>query len=101
HDVVVLYGVDDDAEARVALDVPDVVEAAGGKVVEHDDVVAAGQERVCEMGADESTTAGDESFHGKGGLYRPLDVPSRVFSRCRRGRARQAARGARHLAGAV
>ena len=52
-----------EVEARVVQEVPDVVYAAGGHVVQGDDGVTAGQEHIREMGSDEPGAAGDENLH--------------------------------------
>jgi hypothetical protein len=54
--------------AQLALDDLDVqpleiAPVAGGEIVEHTDVVAALDERVDEVRADEAGAAGDESLH--------------------------------------
>jgi hypothetical protein len=67
HDVVEQVRVEDAAEDElhvVALaQVLDVLQAAGGQVVQDDHRVAARQEGVGEVGADEAGSAGDEGAH--------------------------------------
>ncbi len=55
-----------EAEARVVLEIGQVLAVAGvGEGVEHDDRVVGGRENVAdEVGADESGGARDEQFHG-------------------------------------
>ena len=59
-------------EVRVPLEVLDVVDAAGGEVVEDVDLVTAKQTSIREMGADKSGAAGDQNAHlyevSEGGL---------------------------------
>jgi hypothetical protein len=70
HDVVHQVGVEDAAEHEldvVALaQVLDVLQAPGAEVVEQDHRVAAGEQGVGEVGADEAGPAGDEGTHGSG-----------------------------------
>ncbi len=62
-DGCVLRGVDRVREAGLVLEVPDVLDRAGGKVVEDVDLVAALEQLVGEMGADEAGSAGDQVPH--------------------------------------
>ena len=59
----VLDAPDGVVEVRVALQVLDVVDAARGQIVEDEDLVAARQTGVREVGSDESGAAGDEHTH--------------------------------------
>ena len=56
-------GVDDVVEALLALEVPDVVDAAGGQVVDDEDLVAALQQLVRQVRPDEARAAGDQITH--------------------------------------
>src|SRR5204863_8695284 len=51
-------------EARVVEQVTNVVDGAGGDVVEGNDGISARYERVGQVRADEAGTAGDEVVHG-------------------------------------
>ena len=51
-------------ESNLVEDVGDIFPRAGGKVVENCDAVAAGDEGIGKVRADESGTTGDESAHG-------------------------------------
>jgi hypothetical protein len=53
-------------EVGVIEQVTNVLDGAGGEIVESDDEVPARYERVGQMRADEAGTAGDEIVHGGG-----------------------------------
>ena len=67
-----LDGLDLVVEARVRLEVLDVLDAARGEVVDDVHLVAARDVRVGQMRADESRPAGDQHFHGRFPVAVPL-----------------------------
>ena len=62
---LVEHAVDGVVEAAVALEVRDVVDAPGGQIVEDEDFVAALEQRLGEMRADEAGSASDQDAHGE------------------------------------
>jgi len=52
-------GIEEIAEARVKLEMANIFNAAGGEIVQHDDIIAAMEKRFSQMGADESGSAGN------------------------------------------
>ena len=63
---LVEHGVDHVAELRLRLQMDDVVDRAGGEVVDHLDAMAGSEQRLGQMGADEAGAAGDEHTLGHG-----------------------------------
>ena len=58
-------GVDGVMKALVVFEVVDVLDAAGGKIVEHIDLVAAFEKSFGEVGADETRASRNEDFHNQ------------------------------------
>src|SRR5262249_57005917 len=61
-------GVDRVVELRVRLEMGDVVDRPGGQVVEHEDLVAAVEQRLGEVRSHDPRTAGNEHTHRIGQL---------------------------------
>src|SRR5207342_790333 len=63
-------GIGDVPDAKVAVDPVEVLPAARvGELVEHDDLVAAPDEALDEVAADETAAAGDEDPHAPDGSW--------------------------------
>ena len=64
HQLNIGAGVDDVVEAVVGLEVADVVDASRRQIVDDEDFVAAPEQLLGQVGADEAGAAGDEITHG-------------------------------------
>jgi hypothetical protein len=63
HQRLVQYGIVEEAKPVLGQQVLDVGHSVSREVVHHQDVVALGHEEICQMGADEARSAGNENPH--------------------------------------
>jgi hypothetical protein len=82
HDNLIRDGFDGEVEVGIPGQVGDVLEAPGGQVVDDGDAVAAFEQGLSQVAADETGTPGDEDLGGEVGavgVWRIQDVISELL----------------------